>query len=272
MSPTGEMVVVVNGDGAVLFVDYKNLQSSKAYSAAALDENFVRSERIRKAIELVQSSDQLTAEERVMALRKLQSNSVAKVIMAGAEESSVKGGGPKLRKKGIGVPPKSNLGKSLAFISLVSIVMDDDSAQAAVTDLTWGRCTVRCVRQRVLVGSGRYAPQRLPIPLLQRELSTLAAQPRSRERVIGDEIWLRCSNFAGPLKDVTLDDTIYVWDAKYRKEGGRYPCSGPSSSKIGQWLAEVRDAINRVKDKAIREKILRALERGKIRGELFRWP
>jgi hypothetical protein len=37
-------------------------------------------------------------------------------------------------------------------------------------------------------------------------------------------------------------------------------------------MREIRDAIERLKDKALRDKILKALERGRIRGELFRWP
>jgi filamentous hemagglutinin len=69
-----------------------------------------------------------------------------------------------------------------------------------------------------------------------------------------------------------IDDTIYVWDAKYRKEGGRYPCKGPSLEKVGAWMNQIRQAIERLSDDALRQKVLRALSRGRIRGELFKWP
>ena len=122
----------------MLFADDKNLQSKISYSSTALDENFDRSQRIKKAMKMVQESDQLTRDEKAVALRKLRRGDVVKAVMAGAEESKVKGVGPKLRKKGIGFLPTSNLGKGLAVVSLVFIALDKDPAQAAMSELTWG--------------------------------------------------------------------------------------------------------------------------------------
>lgn len=63
-----------------------------------------------------------------------------------------------------------------------------------------------------------------------------------------------------------------MWDAKYRREGGRYPCKGPSLEKVGAWMNQIREAIERLSDDGLRKKVLKALSRGRIRGELFKWP
>ena len=137
LSPTGEMAEVTGG-GTVLFVDDKNLGSLKAYSSTALNENFVTGKRLEKALEAVESADHLTEAERAMAIERLTTGKVSKAIMAGAAKSKVRGVGPTLLKKGIGFLPETGLGKAVLFLTLGSILLADDSAQAAVSEVTFG--------------------------------------------------------------------------------------------------------------------------------------
>ena len=79
---------------------------------------------------------------------------------------------------------------------------------------------------------------------------------------------------AGGVDYVTFDPTrgeVVLWDAKYRRPGGRYPSSVPAT-KTTAWKAQARAAAEAMPESPVRLVILDALARGKVRTEIFRWP
>jgi hypothetical protein len=65
--------------------------------------------------------------------------------------------------------------------------------------------------------------------------------------------------------------SIVIWDAKYRKEGGRYPSSVPAK-KMKRWMPDIRNAVNSLPPGSLREDALDALENDRISSEIFKWP
>jgi hypothetical protein len=73
---------------------------------------------------------------------------------------------------------------------------------------------------------------------------------------------------------ITLDlnkREIVVYDSKYRGPGGSYP-SGVPPSKLQSWLPQVRKAIEAMPNGPMKTRALQALQQGKIRGEVSKWP
>jgi hypothetical protein len=64
---------------------------------------------------------------------------------------------------------------------------------------------------------------------------------------------------------------IFVWDAKYRAPSGTYPSTVPAS-KVNSWLPHIQEAIQNMPPGATRNAAMNALQNGRIRGEVFKWP
>lgn len=62
-----------------------------------------------------------------------------------------------------------------------------------------------------------------------------------------------------------------VYDAKYRGPGGSYPRQIPPA-KLQSWLPQVRKAIDALPNGPVKARALQALQQGRIRGEVFKWP
>jgi filamentous hemagglutinin len=67
------------------------------------------------------------------------------------------------------------------------------------------------------------------------------------------------------------EKSIVVWDAKYRGPAGSYPRSIPQS-KIERWVSEVKLAVEGMPEGGAKIAAQKAIERGAIRGQIFRWP
>ncbi len=63
---------------------------------------------------------------------------------------------------------------------------------------------------------------------------------------------------------------ITVWDAKYSSTG-RWP-STAKGFRSQAWLDAVKDAINSIKDPALKSEIMSAYNNGQIRWSIFTWP
>ena len=63
---------------------------------------------------------------------------------------------------------------------------------------------------------------------------------------------------------------ITVWDAKYSSTG-RWP-STAKGFRSQAWLDAVKDAINTIKDPALKSEIMSAFNNGQIRWSIFKWP
>jgi RHS repeat-associated protein len=64
---------------------------------------------------------------------------------------------------------------------------------------------------------------------------------------------------------------VVLWDAKYRGPGGSYPSSVPAS-KLPGWTEEVRATVDAMPEGPIKQQMLNALNNGRVRTEIFRWP
>jgi subtilisin family serine protease len=64
---------------------------------------------------------------------------------------------------------------------------------------------------------------------------------------------------------------VVLWDAKYRGPGGSYPSSVPAS-KVPGWTQEVRGTVDAMPEGPMKQQILNALNNGRVRTEIFRWP
>jgi filamentous hemagglutinin len=65
--------------------------------------------------------------------------------------------------------------------------------------------------------------------------------------------------------------SIVVWDAKYRGPGGSYP-SSLSASKLQKWMTEVVEAVNKMSSGPVKKAATKALQEGRVTGQIFRWP
>ncbi|QLG88024.1 hemagglutinin repeat-containing protein [Chitinibacter bivalviorum] len=65
--------------------------------------------------------------------------------------------------------------------------------------------------------------------------------------------------------------SIVVWDAKYRAPGGSYPSSLPAE-KLKAWSAEVSAAVKNMPPGADQRAAQRALDSGRVTGQIFKWP
>jgi RHS repeat-associated protein len=69
-----------------------------------------------------------------------------------------------------------------------------------------------------------------------------------------------------------VQQEVVFWDAKYRgPQGGSVPKT-LSAVKIQQWSAEARRAIGALPDSPVKAAMLRALDAGQVRGEIYKWP
>ncbi len=64
---------------------------------------------------------------------------------------------------------------------------------------------------------------------------------------------------------------VVLWDAKYRGPKGSFP-SSPSPGQIKRWTEDARGAINALPPGALRTRALDALNSGRVKGQIFRWP
>ena len=65
---------------------------------------------------------------------------------------------------------------------------------------------------------------------------------------------------------------IVVWDSKYRgPKGGSAPATIPSA-KLDRWMPELRSAVEAMPEGPAKTEILTALEAGRVRGQVFKWP
>ncbi|MFZ6723809.1 hypothetical protein, partial [Undibacterium sp. Ji49W] len=64
---------------------------------------------------------------------------------------------------------------------------------------------------------------------------------------------------------------VYVTDAKYRGPGGTYPTS-VSSESLEKWTEEVKSTVQSWPDSTLKTDILNAIDNGKVKPEIFKWP
>jgi RHS repeat-associated protein len=69
-----------------------------------------------------------------------------------------------------------------------------------------------------------------------------------------------------------VQQEVVFWDAKYRgPQGGSVPRT-LAPAKIQRWTPEARKAIEVLPDSPLKADMLRALDAGQVRGEIFKWP
>jgi RHS repeat-associated protein len=72
---------------------------------------------------------------------------------------------------------------------------------------------------------------------------------------------------------ITFDpgsSAVVIWDAKYRASG-RFPASIPAW-KVTKWTEEARTAVESLPEGVLKTKARQALEAGRIRPDIFKWP
>jgi filamentous hemagglutinin len=81
------------------------------------------------------------------------------------------------------------------------------------------------------------------------------------------------SNAQGPdwITYEPSSQTVFVWDAKYRAPGGRYP-SQIDPDTMEKWKSEIADAIACMPEGDAKEGAAKAFADGRIRGRIFRGP
>jgi hypothetical protein len=62
-----------------------------------------------------------------------------------------------------------------------------------------------------------------------------------------------------------------MWDAKYRRPGGRYPSKIDEATQT-RWKVELLDTINSMSEGDLKTQALEAYNANRIRAEIFRWP
>ena len=69
-----------------------------------------------------------------------------------------------------------------------------------------------------------------------------------------------------------VQQEVVLWDSKYRgPQGGSVPKT-LSPGKINRWTPNARKAIEALPDSPMKAEMLRALDAGHVRGEIFKWP